>query len=143
MPQLREREPQPPDWRVLLDRYAQAWQRYQTTPTPHNLAVLRSGEQFLIGELIKPGKFPLGQVVATPGAMTTMEEAGHIPPEFLLRHQHGDWGELGEEDKQENEHALLVGSRLLSAYDTRLQERLWVITEWDRSVTTLLLPSEY
>lgn len=143
MPHLRERAPQPPDWRVLLDRYAQAWQRYQATPTLHNLAILHVGEQLLMAELRKPGTFPLGHIVATPGAMTTMEEAGHIPPEFLLRHQHGDWGELVPEDRQVNEQALRSGQRLLSAYRTRLDEKLWIITEWDRSVTTLLLPAEY
>jgi hypothetical protein len=72
-----------------------------------------------------------------------MTHAGHIPPEFLLRHQHGDWGLLPEEDRLENERALREGSRLFSAYDTRAGERLWVITEGDRRATTLLLPSEY
>ena len=67
----------------------------------------------------------------------------HIPPEFLLRHKHGDWGVLDEEERQENERSLIRGWRLLSAYDTRLSERLWVITEADRSATTILLPDEY
>ena len=61
----------------------------------------------------------------------------------MLRHKHGDWGDLCAEDRRENERALRVGSRLLSAYATRAGERLWVITGWDRSATTLLLPSEY
>ena len=68
---------------------------------------------------------------------------GHIPPEFLLRHKHGDWGDLDPEDKHVNEEALRHGQRLLSAYHTRRSDKLWVITEWDRSVTTLLLPEEY
>lgn len=72
-----------------------------------------------------------------------MTEAGHIPPEFLLRHKHGDWGDLDPEDKQVNEQAQRLGSRRLSRYATRRQERLWVITEWDRSATTRLLPEEY
>jgi hypothetical protein len=93
--------------------------------------------------LEQPGKFPLGLVVATPGALTAMAEAQHHPAEFLLRHKHGDWGELDPEDVQVNEDALRHDQRLLSAYRTRLDEQLWVITEWDRSVTTLLLPDEY
>jgi hypothetical protein len=79
----------------------------------------------------------------TPGADQAMREAQHVPPEFLLRHLHGDWGDLPPEDLQENERALQVGSRLFSAYRTRTNEKVWVITEWDRSVTTLLLPEEY
>jgi DNA invertase Pin-like site-specific DNA recombinase len=85
----------------------------------------------------------LGQIVGTPGAFAAMERGGHVPPEFLLRHKRGDWGALDEEDRAENERAVRDGSRSLSAYSTRLDERLWVITEWDRSATTLLLPSEY
>lgn len=127
----------------MLDRYAQAWERYSHHPSLDNLRVLQTGEQFLIRELFKPGKFPLGQLGATPGAIQAMTDAGHIPPEFLLRHQHGDWGDLDEFDREQNELALMHGSRLLSAYATRLSEKLWVITEADRSATTLLLPEEY
>jgi hypothetical protein len=143
MPQPREREPRKPDWQTLLARYDQTVQRYLTHPDGHALRQLRTGQDILIRELEKPGKFDLGRVVATPGAVQAMEDALHIPPEFLLRHKHGDWGELDEEDRQENEQSLSHGWRLVSAYDTRLQERLWVITEADRSATTLLLPNEY
>ena len=87
--------------------------------------------------------FPLGQVVATPGALAALQEAGQEPIEFLIRHVTGDWGELDAEDIQENEFSLKNDLRLLSAYRTAKDEKLWVITEWDRSVTTLLLPSEY
>lgn len=143
MPNLSEREPRRPTWQVLLDRYAQAWERYSQQPTRHNQRILTAGEQLLLRELQKPGKFPLGQMVATPGAMNALQEAGHIPPEFLLRHHHGDWGVLDNQDKHENEQSLIHGWRLLSAYDTRLSERLWIITEADRSSTTLLLPEDY
>jgi hypothetical protein len=85
----------------------------------------------------------LGQIVATPGSLAAIDRAAHVPVEFLLRHKHGDWGQLDPEDVQANETALRTGSRLLSSYRTRLDEKLWVITEWDRSVTTLLLPEEY
>jgi hypothetical protein len=66
-----------------------------------------------------------------------------VPPEFLLRQTHGDWGELSAEDRRANERPLLHGSRLLSSYRTRTDETLWIITEWARSVTRLLLPQEY
>ena len=87
--------------------------------------------------------FSLGQVVATPGALETLEEAGTDPQEFLMRHQGGDWGDLSDEDKKENELSLKEGFRILSAYRLDSGEKLWVITEADRSVTTLLRPSEY
>ena len=84
--------------------------------------------------------FGLGQIVATPGALLALEKAGQSPGEFLARHHSGD---LEEEDRQENARSLEHGFRLLSAYKTVAGEKLWVITEADRSVTTLLLPSEY
>ncbi len=143
MPRSPESEPSQPDWQRYLAAYQRAWQTVQDNPTPANLAVLRTGEEILIRELLKPGRFPLGQLVMTPGADEAMTEAGHIPPEFLLRHKNADWGELDEFDKQQNDLALLHGSRLLSAYHTRLAAKLWVITEADRSATTLLLPDEY
>ena len=88
-------------------------------------------------------RFALGQVVATRGALGALEDANQRPEEFLMRHLTGDWGELPEEDKRENEWAVQHGSRIFSAYFTTQQVKLWVITENDRSVTTLLLPSEY
>ena len=87
--------------------------------------------------------FKLGFVVATQGALEALKEAGQIPFEFLVRHQTGDWGELSDHDFQENELALKEGFRILSAYRTVKGDRIWIITEADRSVTTLLLPSEY
>ncbi len=88
-------------------------------------------------------RFHPGQVVATPGALNALEKANQRPEEFLVRHISGDWGTLDEFDRQQNEQALQVGARLLSAYQTNQSERIWIITEWDRSATTLLLPSEY
>jgi hypothetical protein len=61
----------------------------------------------------------------------------------LARHVTGDWGELEDEDRAANEAAVAEGTRLLSAYTVASGEKLWVITEWDRSVTTFLLPEEY
>ena len=88
-------------------------------------------------------KFGLGKVVATPGALEALESAGQAPAEFLARHAAGDWGEVSDQDKQANDDSLTTGARLLSAYRTSLDERLWIITEADRSSTCILLPSEY
>ena len=88
-------------------------------------------------------KFSLGRIVATPGALEAVQEANQNPFEFIQRHQSGDWGELCEEDKRENEFSLKNGFRLLSADRTLHDVKVWIITEADRSVTTLLLPHEY
>ena len=88
-------------------------------------------------------KFSLGRVVATPGALRALAEANQSPFEFIERHQAGDWGELCEEDKKENEFSVRNGFRILSAYRTRDNVKLWVITEADRSSTCLILPQEY
>ncbi len=85
----------------------------------------------------------LGQVVATPGALMALEKAGDSPQQFLERHVCGDWGELDEEDRQENALSLEHSFRLLSAYQTTAGEKLWVITEANRTLTTILLPNEY
>ncbi|MHB8655712.1 MAG: hypothetical protein ACYDA9_17750 [Terriglobia bacterium] len=87
--------------------------------------------------------FPLGQIVATPGALEALARASQTPMEFLLRHANGNWGQLDTQDVAENEYSLKHGFRLLSRYCTVEGEALWLITEADRSVTTLLLPEEY
>ena len=87
--------------------------------------------------------FPLGRLVATPGALREIEEADQSPREFLQRHVTGDWGDLCEEDKNENEFSLKNELRILSAYTLRTGVKIWVITEADRSATTILLPDEY
>jgi hypothetical protein len=87
--------------------------------------------------------FPLGQVVATKGALAALRHADQSPADFLARHACGDWGEVGEEDEFENELSLREGHRLMSVYTLKGGQRLWIITEADRSVTTLLLPQEY
>ena len=88
-------------------------------------------------------KFPLGQIVATPGALDAFEKAGQSPTGFLKRHVSGDWGDLCDEDKQTNEDALSDGGRIFSAYHLSDGTKIWVITEADRSSSCLLLPSEY
>ena len=87
--------------------------------------------------------FPAGQIVATPGALALLELVNESPLEFLSRHLRGDWGELCQDDTTENELSLKHGFRLLSSYQVTETEKLWIITEADRSMTTLLLPSEY
>jgi hypothetical protein len=93
-------------------------------------------------------KFPLGQVVATPGALEALEESGQTPDFFLEQHVSGNWGIVSEDDWALNDEALKDGSRLLSAYLTLKGKKLWIITEatdddGHRAVTTILLPSEY
>lgn len=88
-------------------------------------------------------KFSPGQIVATPGALAAMEEHQCQPLTLLARHIAGDWGVLPAEDAQLNDEALKSEGRLLSSYPLGGDTRIWVITEWDRLVTTFLLPSEY
>jgi hypothetical protein len=87
--------------------------------------------------------FDFGQLVATPGALAALEKSGQSPMDFLSRHVTGDWGEIPEEDRKENQFSLEKGFRLMSSYKTTAQDILWVITESNRTHTTLLLPSEY
>jgi hypothetical protein len=88
-------------------------------------------------------RFPPGRIVATPGALAALEEIGASPGIFLKRHLTGDWGEVDDHDRRENELSVVQGFRLLSAYTLSDGTKLWIITEADRSATTLLLPSEY
>lgn len=87
--------------------------------------------------------FSLGQLVGTPGALQALQEAEQDPMGLLVRHVTGDWGNVPDEDKEENNFSVERGLRILSAYELETGVKVWVITEWDRSVTTLLLPSEY
>jgi hypothetical protein len=87
--------------------------------------------------------FPLGQIVATPGALAVLERANQPPTCFLAHHAIGDWGELEPSDAAENEYGVAHGFRLRSSYATVAGEKLWIITEADRCTTTLLLPAEY
>ena len=87
--------------------------------------------------------FPLGRIVATPGALDALQQAGHTAQEFLARHSAGDWGELSAEDRKDNTFALTRSLRLLSTYRLSTRVRIWLITEADRSATAVLLPDEY
>ena len=84
----------------------------------------------------------LGRVVATPGALALLTSTATNPAELLKRHVSGDWGEVPPEDARENERGLSHGWRVLSSYPVG-EGRVWIITEADRSVTTILLPEDY
>ena len=86
--------------------------------------------------------FPLGQIEATRGLLTHLEREGIAADPYLDRHVRGDWGDVPPEDAEANRYAVLVGARILSSYQIA-GERVWIITEADRSATTLLFPDEY
>ena len=92
---------------------------------------------------MKQTKFPLGQVVAAPGVLEELERTKTDALALLRRHHLGDWGDLGDGDKEANNFAITHGNRILSAYNITDTVKIWIITEADRSSTTLLLPSEY
>jgi hypothetical protein len=84
---------------------------------------------------------PIGAVVATANALRHLDHPSIVGA--VRRHQAGDWGLVGAEDWAANDQALIEGTRLLSAYDSSEGVRFWIITEWDRSLTTVLLPEDY
>jgi hypothetical protein len=88
-------------------------------------------------------RFSLGQTAATPGVLEAFARTGEEPLPFLAQHATGAWGELDDNDKAENEFSVEHGFRILSAYWLADDTRIWIITEADRSVTTILLPEEY
>jgi len=93
-------------------------------------------------------KFSLGQLVATPGALSAFEKTGQSPADFIRRHAAGDWGEMCEEDAGLNNDAVVNGGRLMSAYRLSDNTKIWIITEaadenGNREATTILLPDEY
>ena len=90
---------------------------------------------------VQCASFQLGNVVITPNALDQLEPADI--QRGLQRHQAGDWGELGEEDRQENDNALRNGMRLLSSYRSAGGATFWIISERDRSATTVLMPDDY
>src|SRR5688500_1902545 len=98
---------------------------------------------------MRNAKFCLGAIVSTPGALAALGEAGQTPLHFLALHASGAWGDLSREDRLANDQAIAneddpVGrERVFSSYCTRAGTTIWVITERDRSVTTVLLPQEY
>jgi hypothetical protein len=88
-------------------------------------------------------RFAHGRLVMTPSVRNLLRERRLDVLGFLQRHLNGDWGDLSDEDRQSNETALRAGDRLFSSYTVDSSVKLWIITEADRSVTTLLLPQDY
>lgn len=91
--------------------------------------------------LIVDAKFTLGQCVVTTGVSSLIPES--MIEKSIQRHASGDWGDICEEDRGGNEHALKVGNRVMSVYKSDAGDEFWIITESDRSVTTVLMPDEY
>lgn len=120
--------------------------RFETKPTAPTVVIYSNA-----------ARFALGQIVATPGAIRLLEKTAFSAAALINRHAHGDWGDCCKEDAEQNEFAVANGERVISVYRlvdaarlsaTPVTKRsdlptIWVITEWDRSITTLLLPSEY
>ena len=88
-------------------------------------------------------RFSPGSLYATPGVLEAFKASGDDPLAYFIRHLSGDWGDLDEEDRRENNLSVREGFRLLSAYTMSDGTRFWIITEADRSATTFLLPEEY
>ena len=91
-------------------------------------------------------EFPMGQIVMTRGVNDEIAENtpfSKFVPNSLKRHARCDWGDLGKEDTASNNSALKTGGRLFSVYVEEGLKKIWIITEWDRSVTTILFPDEY
>lgn len=87
--------------------------------------------------------FPIGELIATPGALSLLERHRINPLSLLGRHLQGDWGNVPDEDRAANDNAVALGNRILSSYPLGEQDKVWIISEHDRSSTCILLPSEY
>ena len=95
-----------------------------------------------MGTIIE-SKFDFGRVVATTTLANYCEKKGFSMLPYLIRHANGDWGDVCKEDWKSNDEALKNGLRLISEYKLPDGRRIWIITEWDRSATTLLFPEDY
>lgn len=94
--------------------------------------------------MLSGGMFPLGRILMTPGAAELLDRVGQPFGVYLDRHARGDWGDLEPEDKAANDRAVAIGECILSCYTAdEAGDQIWIITEADRSATTILLPDEY
>jgi hypothetical protein len=97
-------------------------------------------------QLLRPAarqRLTAGRLFATPGALDALRAANVTVGDLLTRHLCGDWGDLCPEDHAQNDLALVAGLRVMSCYALTGNVKVWVITEWDRSLTTVLLPTDY
>jgi hypothetical protein len=92
---------------------------------------------------VTKAKFPLGKCYGTTGALGLLMKHNLVADVFLRRHESGDWGDMGKADWNQNDSNLCHNGRVMSSYRMPDGEKLWVITEWDRETTTILLPDEY
>lgn len=88
-------------------------------------------------------RLPLGRLLATPGALEVLETSGVTIFSLVNRHARHDWGDLCDDDRRQNNMAATSGQRVLSSYLLPNKRTVWIITEWDRSATTVLLPDDY
>ncbi|MGE8364248.1 hypothetical protein [Cupriavidus sp.] len=88
-------------------------------------------------------RLPLGRLLATPAAFNALQTAGVSIFALVNRHARGDWGDVSDEDRQHNNLAAGAGQRALFSYPLPDGQKVWIITEWDRSATTVLLPEDY
>jgi hypothetical protein len=103
-------------------------------------------ETFIVNQSSSPSaspRFRLGRILATPAAVEVLAAAKVSIVDLLCRHVRGDFGDLAESDRQQNELAVAAGQRILSSYVLPGGQTVWLITEWDRSATTFLLPGDY
>lgn len=88
-------------------------------------------------------RLPLGRLLATPAALSALQTAEVSIFALINRHTHGDWGDISDEDRQHSDLAAIAGERVLSSYSLPNGQTVWIITEWDLSSTTVLLPEDY
>jgi hypothetical protein len=132
-----------PVYTEVLRDYQQAAKRFQEEPSIGAQAFWEVRFAQLEEALQRPGKFELGSIVWTPAAADVMHRGYHVPQEFLIRHVNGDFGDLDPHDRWVNLQSIEERGRVLSSYQTSRQERLWIITDANWQVTTLLRPQDY
>ncbi|RDU94984.1 hypothetical protein [Trinickia dinghuensis] len=88
-------------------------------------------------------RFKLGRILATPGALEVIADARVSIVDLLIKHLRGDWGDLSDSDRQQNEQAIVAGQRIVSSYVLANRQTVWLVTEADRSATTFLLSGDY
>jgi len=98
---------------------------------------------FFMSSPSKKIQLTLGKIFLTPRATEALENSAQDPKEFIDRHKQGDWGDVNAFDRERNDEAVANDLRVLSVYLTKADDKIWIITEANRSVTTILLPHEY